>query len=174
MKLSHSLLMCLPLVLSGADAWAEEEHSTATLSLQVVTSCRITSTEDINFGEYDPLGVHASLGSMSQGRISVVCTNGTSNVSVSLYEGANAQAGSSCQSPRRAMQGPGEARLVYQIFQDPARTREWGCGPDNQLRLPAFDSSLNPVSLTTYGYLPPGQDASMGQYRDTVEVFVTF
>lgn len=151
-----------------------EENTTTTVTLNVVSSCRITSTQDIRFGSYDPLGQHAVQRSLANGSISVICTRGTNNVRVSLFQGSNADASSTCEEPKRAMAGPNGARLMYGIYQNPARTIPWGCSDSNMVMLPLFDGALRPVSLTTYGALPPAQDIPQGQYADTVEVSVIF
>lgn len=163
------ILACL-----APQARAIDVNSTTDVSLLVVTSCQITSTENLNFGNYDPLGIHEKLPGHSTGSISVVCTRGASGVKVALSQGSYASSGSGCASPARNMNGPNAARLGYMIYQDPSHSLPWGCDPESSITLPVFDGTLRPVSVFTYGVLPPNQDARMGEYRDTVEVFVSF
>jgi len=128
----------------------------------------------LNFGRYDALGVHATQPNQASGSVSVVCTNGASNVRVALSQGGNAAAGSSCSAPSRQMASSQGVPLRYEIYQDAARTLPWGCDPQTGVVLPAFGRQLTPVTVMTYGSIPPGQPAPIGEYLDTVEVIVTF
>lgn len=174
MNFRPALIVLLLGALGAEPALAGEDNSTTQVSLQVAASCRISSTQNINFGDYDPVGVHAELASYAAGSVSLVCTRGTSNVKVALQQGSHAGVGSSCNAPQRNMSGPEGAKLGYAIYQDAAHQVPWGCGEETAAVLPAFDGSLQPVSVATYGVMPAGQDARQGEYRDTVEVVVSF
>lgn len=154
--------------------FSQEQSSTSmVLNAYVEASCEVVSTDSIAFGTYDPVGVNAQLPLRASGSISVRCTNGTSNVQIALGQGGNAQSGSTCERPLRRMGNASGNMLQYVIFQDITETQIWGCSDTNKRLLPPF-TSLTPVSVYTYGVVPSSQDVSEGQYRDNVEVSVTF
>ncbi|MDP1696532.1 MAG: spore coat U domain-containing protein [Xanthomonadaceae bacterium] len=141
------------------------------VTANVVRSCRVTNTTDIAFGNYDPADVNNTTALDASGDISVRCVKGTT-ANVAIEQGANPLAGSSCTSPLRQMAG-GTEFLGYAIFQDAAHTTPWGCDTTNDRAFTA-SSVATPTTLTTYGRIPAGQDVSVGNFADTVNVTVTF
>ena len=162
------------LLLIGQNALAQEQTSTSlTINTYVEASCEVVSTDSINFGNYDPVGVNAQLPLRASGSVSVRCTNGTSNVQIALGQGGNPLGSSNCSVPLRQMRSLKGQHLQYGIYQDVGESQVWGCAESNQKLLPPF-TTLTPVTVYTYGIVPAGQDVSEGQYRDNVEVSVTF
>lgn len=168
-------LLALGLALGLAlPAGAAESTSSSSLSLSVASACRISSASSLSFGKYDSVGANAQSPVDGSGSVSVVCTNKTSSARVSLSQGSNPAAGSSCASPVRQMRNGRGDQLRYHIYQDANRAIPWGCTPETSYALPAFSRTLTPVQLTTFGRIPAGQLAGTGEYVDTVEVVVTF
>lgn len=174
-------MRALPLLLSGLllsiaalPAQAVQSTSNSTLSMTVVSACRIASASSLNFGRYDSIGTHSFQSLDSSGVIGVVCTNGTSTARVSLSQGSNSEPGSSCANPLRRMRNSQGSWLSYRIYRDLGKTQVWGCLPENSYLLPAFNRVLQPVNITTFGTVPAGQPAGVGDYVDTIEVVVTF
>ncbi len=142
------------------------------VTANVVASCRVTNTTNIAFGTYDPADVNSTTALDASGDISVRCVKGTV-AAVAIEQGTSPATGSSCTTPLRQMAGTGSERLGYAIFQDTARTTPWGCDTTNDQSFTATTVST-PTTLTTYGRIPAGQDVSVGNFADTVNVTVTF
>lgn len=158
---------------SAAFAGASPQTATFQVTANVASSCTVSAT-DLAFGAYDPADANATAARDATGTVRVRCTRGTSTAVAALDQGANPATGSTCASPLRQMSDGGTLRLRYDIYQDAGRATVWGCDPTNGLSIPTFTSSLTPVTLTTYGRIPAGQDAAIGSYTDTVQVSVTF
>jgi len=159
------------LVAGSAFAGPSPQTGSFQVTANVVASCRVTSTTDIAFGNYDPADVNNATARDASGDISVRCVKGTT-ANVAIEQGANAAAGSSCATPLRQM-AAGTERLAYAIFQDAARTTPWGCDTTNDQSFTAASVS-SATTLSTYGRIPAGQDVSVGAFVDTVNVTVTF
>ena len=162
------LLWALP-----ATAQQNQASASLTINTYVEAACEVVSTENLLFGLYDPVGVNSTLPSRASGSISVRCTNGTTNVKVTLGEGMHPEGASSCAFPRRQMISSSGQNLPYMIFQDATENLTWGCSPDTSRALPAFET-LTPVVIPTFGLIPAAQDVSVGNYQDIIEVSVTF
>lgn len=159
---------------SAAFAGASPQTATFQVTANVASSCIVNAT-DIAFGAYDPADANATAPLDATGTVSVRCTRGTSTAVAALNQGANPTSDSTCASPSRQMNGGGTERLRYDIYRDASRAEVWGCDPTSNVQpIPTFTSSLIPVTLTTYGRIPAGQDAAIGSYTDTVQVSVTF
>lgn len=167
----HLLAAALLAATTSAVAGPSPQTSSFQVTANVVASCRITSTTDINFGAYDPADVNNTTALDANGNIAVRCVKGTT-ANVAIEQGANPAAGSTCAAPARQMAG-GADRLAYAIYQDAARTTLWGCDPSNDQTFTAA-TVLTPTTLTTYGRIPAGQDVGVGAFADTVNVTVTF
>ncbi len=157
-----------------SQAHAAQSTSNGSFSMSVAQACRIASVSALSFGNYNALGENLESPAGSKGMVSVVCTNGTSTARVTLSQGGNPEVGSSCSNPLRRMGNGRGGFLPYGIYQDVNRTLPWGCGSQNGVSLPTFGRTLTPVNLTTFGTIPAGQPAVVGDYVDTVEVIVTF
>lgn len=174
MRIFPLLFSGLLIVLAPLSAWAEQSTTNGTVSLSVATACRIASVSSLSFGNYDSIGTNATQALDSTGSIGVVCTNGTSTARVSLSQGSNPAAGSSCVNPLRRMRNSQGGWLSYAIYRDAAKQQPWGCVPENSYLLPAFGRVLTPINISPYGSVPPGQLVGVGDYVDTIEVVVTF
>ncbi|AXY68178.1 spore coat protein U domain-containing protein [Thermosynechococcus sichuanensis E542] len=169
----------LPLLMAQA-AKAQTSPQTANIQIQanVNAACKITSTQDINFGTYDPLGAHATTALDAQGQVIVKCLPST-QATIKLEQGANPATGSSCTSPLRQMAN-NTARLPYGLYQDSARSQVWGCDTSNDVEYTA--SNASPKAFTIYGRIPAGDtlpsgtldQLQPGAYTDSVQVTVSF
>lgn len=159
------------LLVAQAFAAGSPQTSTFDVTANVVGSCVITDTQDIDFGAYDPADTHLTANLDASGSVTVRCVRGTA-VTVALDQGTNPGTGSSCAAPLRQMIDGTEA-LGYGLFRDAARTQPWGCDTGNTQQFTAAAPSA-PTVLTTYGRIPGGQDVAAGEYTDTVTVNVTF
>lgn len=163
--------VALTLVAGAAVAGPSPQTGSFQVTANVVASCRVTSTTDIVFGNYDPADVNNAAPLDAAGSVAVRCVRGTV-ANVAIEQGANPAVGSTCVAPLRRMAG-GAERLSYAIFQDAARTTVWGCDATNDQTFTAATVATS-TTLTTYGRIPPAQDVSVGAFVDTVNVTVTF
>lgn len=172
-KTRLSVALCCTLAAGSAFAGPSPQTANFQVTANVASSCTVSAT-NIAFGAYDPADANATAPRDANGSVSVRCTRGTSTAVAALNQGANPATGSTCASPLRQMTGGATLRLRYDIYQDAGRATAWGCDATNSQAVPTFTSSLTPVTLTTYGRIPAGQDAAIGSYTDTVQVSVTF
>lgn len=134
------------------------------LAAHAAVKCSVT-TVGVAFGLYD---VFSSSPLLSAGSVSVRCTglgSGIELVSVALSTG-----GSGSFQPRTLFRG--SDRLNYNLFLDAGHSQIWGDGTGGTLRYVSV--SKNPVTLTIFGQIPPGQDVTAGTYSDTIVVTVNF
>ncbi|MDM7325892.1 MAG: spore coat U domain-containing protein, partial [Thermosynechococcus sp. Uc] len=169
----------LPLLMAQT-AKAQTSPQTANIQIQanVKNACKITGTQNINFGTYDPLGAHEATPLDATGQVSIRCLRGT-QASIKLSEGLHPATGSSCTSPARQMAN-GDARLPYGLYKDSAATAVWGCDASSEVQYTASNAAIKSFSI--YGRIPAGsslpadilEQLTAGTYSDTVEVTVSF
>ncbi len=125
--------------------------------------CTVATTS-INFGSYN---VFATAPTDSTATITYHCS-GTSAIAIGITRGQ-----SETFAPRVQSKGPDE--LKYNLYLDPARTTVWGdTSSGTQIYYNTSVPNNRDVTLTVYGRIPPGQDASAGSYTDSVSVIVLF
>lgn len=137
---------------------------TLPVSATVLPEC-VADAFALNFGTYDPLGLHGASPLDGQTVLNVRCTKGTT-ASVSLGGGNNPA------PPARRMTSGGNL-LTYNIFIDAGRATIWNSVNTRQ----ATSTSKNiPLAngLIGYGRIPAGQDAFVGSYTDTVVATVNY
>lgn len=173
MKFHGKMLAATIAVALGAAAMTAQAATgttTFTVTATVVNNCVISST-NIAFGNYDPTAATAIT---AQGAVTARCTKGDV-VSVALGQGANAAGASTAAVPARQMVS-GANLLPYHIFIAASGNTEWGTGTVGT-NTPAAQTAVSantPLTFTTYGSLPAGQDVPAGSYTDSVVATVTF
>lgn len=159
--------MFLALALGGAalpfSASAQTAQTTMDVSATVVEACIVTAT-NLAFGNYDPTGSNPADATSA---ITVTCTPGT-GFTVGLNAGTTA--GATVTSRQMAS---GSNRLGYGLYQDVARTVNWGNTPGTDTPA-AATAGLTPSVLTVYGRVPAQQAVAVGSYTDTVTVTVSY
>ena len=132
----------------------------------VQAECNV-ATVPVEFGNYLPVGTHATTPLDATGGINVYCTAGTV-ATVSLGAGLNAGGGG------RRMAGPAGSFLAYQLYSDAARSMIWSTSP-NTVSGTATSTTL-PIGggLVVYGRVPAGQDPIVGIHTDTVQATVNY
>jgi spore coat protein U-like protein len=144
---------------------AQSASASLTVSANVQKNCTI-STTPVNFGGYDPVAANSTNPLDGIGTVVVACTKGAT-AHVGLNDGANSQGST------RRMRQSAAAYLEYQIYKDASRSDVWGDSFDSNLDTgPA--PNRNPRTFTAYGRVPAGQDATVGNYVDTVVATVNF
>jgi len=156
--------VALAFTLSPSDGLAASASASLTVSASVANNCTI-STSALNFGSYDPIGVHASSNLDGTGSVTITCTKGAVTT-VGLDLGGNASG-----STRRMAAGP--EMLTYELYKEVSRVSVWGNSGADLLDTGTAPSRA-PRSFTVYGRVPSGQDVSAGSYSDTVTATVNF
>ena len=144
---------------------AQSSSASLSVTANVQKNCTIT-TSPIAFGGYDPVAGNATAPLDGIGTVIVTCTKGAV-AHVGLNEGSNNQGNT------RRMRQSGTAFLTYEIYKDSARTDRWGDDIGSNLDLGAAPNR-NPRTFTAYGRIPAAQDATVGNYVDTVVATVQF
>ena len=145
--------------------FGQTQSTQLTVTANVVKNCTITTTP-VAFGSYDPVTANAANPLDGIGTVSVTCTKGAV-AKVGLNTG-------SYPSGTRRMFAGGEAFLNYELYRDQARATVWGDTLANAVDVPASPSALQPQTLTVYGRVAQAQDATVGNYADTVVATVNF
>lgn len=152
------------LILAGVPTLAPGQsfsaHSGMPVRIEIVATCSLTAS-DLDFGAYDP---SAAAPKQGQTTIQLRCAAGeTAELSL---DGGTAPGGNTSRRKLGSESGPD--RLDYGLFQDPARTVEWGerSGRDTLEVLTTGSMQSVPV----YGEIPAGQRTRDGTYSDTITV----
>jgi spore coat protein U-like protein len=153
------------LVAGHSPAQAATATNPLNVSATVSNNCTIT-TGTLQFGAYDALATNASANLDQTGTFSITCTKGTP-YTVSLGLGAHASG-----TTRRMVNGADNtAFLTYEIYNDSFGGTVWN-GTNTVTGTSA--SKATAITMTAYGRIPAGQDATQGAYSDTVVETVTF
>jgi spore coat protein U-like protein len=166
---------------TGGAAWAGSAVTDLTVSATVTQRCTITTTP-VAFGSYDPVLANRTSALPGTGQISLTCTKGSANITVSLDDGTNFSGGF-----RRMSSGGGTPdflryRLDQPIGSAPGTcpgTQEWrGFASPGLYTAVATWSALTAFTFNVCGTVPAGQDvtgSSAGTaYTDTVLATVNF
>jgi spore coat protein U domain-containing protein, fimbrial subunit CupE1/2/3/6 len=144
---------------------AQSATASLTVSATVSKNCTITTTP-VAFGAYDAVTGNATAPLTGTGILTVTCTKGAGAI-VGLGLGSNAQ------GTTRRMSASATAYLTYDLYKDGARTDHWGNALPDSYDIGAAPNRM-PRSFTIFGQIPGGQDATVGNYLDTVVATVNF
>lgn len=158
-------LVALAIFIAGipAAASAQTAQTTMDVSATVVEACVVTAT-NLAFGSYDPTAPSPTDAASS---VTVTCTPGT-GFTVGLNVGTTS--GATVTSRQMAS---GSNRLGYGLYQDAARSVNWGNTPGTDTPA-AATADLSPSVLTVYGRVPAQQAVAVGSYTDTVTITVSY
>ncbi|MBW8840712.1 MAG: spore coat protein U domain-containing protein [Sphingomonadales bacterium] len=137
--------------------------TTFPVTATVLKAC-IVNANPLNFGNYDPTTATALDGTTT---LSVLCTVGTS-----FTVGLSAGTSTGATVTTRKMTN-GADTLSYALYQEAARTNNWGNTPGTDTPL-ATTAPVLATSLTVYGRIPAGQNVPAGAYNDTITVTVNY
>ncbi len=154
------LMAILALGLPTIPAVAATATGTFTVTATVQATCLLSATS-LAFGTYTGVQTDAT------STISVTCTNSTPynvGLSAGLATGATVTT--------RKMTGPAAATLGYAMFQDTARSLNWGQTVSTDTETGTGNGSAQ--ALTVYGRLAAGQLVAPGAYTDTITATVTY
>jgi spore coat protein U-like protein len=161
------ILGCCAVVSIAAESRLMGQQATASLTVtaSVSKNCTIT-TSPVAFAAYDSVAANATTPLDATGKVTISCTKGAT-ATVGLGLGSNAQG-----QTRRMTQGPA-AFLTYELYQDAGHATVWGNTVNDSLPIPAAPNR-NPRDFTVYGRVAQAQDATVGNYTDTVVATVNF
>jgi spore coat protein U domain-containing protein, fimbrial subunit CupE1/2/3/6 len=173
MKRSVTFIIAVLAVIITIPAFAGSNTGTLSVTASVATVCTVTSTP-VAFGAYDPIITNAAAALNATGTLTVTCTRGTaSTVWVGLNPGSNA---ASAVGTTRAMSAAGPVYLSYELYTDSGRTAVWGNtqATGGGVTFAAGAGLTDPKTLTVYGQVPGAQNASAGNYSDSVTATVNY
>jgi spore coat protein U-like protein len=144
------------------------QSTTFTVKVKVDANCTISAT-DLDFGSYDPVAANKTAPQDVNTTVTVLCTKGSTGVTVGLNTGAHPAAGNRFMSN-------GTDTLQYELYSDSAGGTVWGNSGGGLVTWPAFGpiGGGTGVSHTVFGRIPAGQDVSVGNYTDTITATVNF
>lgn len=159
---TRSLALALVALTCQAPLLAQSGRSkTADLSVvaAVTNSCTLT-VNPLPFGPYDPVGANKTTPLTQQATLNVQC--GPSQFfSIELDNGQHAS------GTTRAMVGPANGRLTYELFGDSSYRTPFGVRA-------SWTDLQGASTMTVYGRVPAGQNPQIGNYTDTVLVTVKY
>lgn len=159
-----ALVMGMSFQASAADLTSSFQSSAS-----VPSSCVLRNINNIDFNDYDAVFRHATVARQSSTIINVVCNGGTT-ANLQLDEGLNKMPGSTCAVPVRALVNGSGKKLLYTLGSSGGK--EYGCDPTSSVSLTFTQFAVKGTSIRAT--IPPGQDAPLGSYSDTITVKVTF
>ncbi len=151
-------------------AWLIAACVAVALSLgagQARAACTVSLVSNVAFGTYD---VFSASPLDSTGQISYRCTAGGTRPTVWI----TLTRGNSPTYAARQLRHDADV-LLYNLYRDSARLLVWG---DETEGTSAYYATYEPgerqVNVSVFGRVPPGQDAAVGSYTDSITVVVNF
>lgn len=144
-------------VISAPAAFAATDTSTMQVSVSIDSSCNISTTSDIDFGNQNTEATNLS----ATGVLSVNCTSGTA-YSVSLTSSGVLTAVTPV--------GNATDNIAYGLYQDAAFTQAWGTGAAAK----SGTGTGGAVPLTVYAKIANTEDAHVGLYKEVVTATITY
>jgi spore coat protein U-like protein len=158
-------LASLATLMTGQNAKASTTvPANLSVSANVPTNCTITAGT-LAFGSYDALTTNAAAPLNQTGTFTINCTKNTA-YTVALTLGTNGTG-----TTRRMVNASDGTFLTYEIYNEATRTTVWNA--TNTLGGTSAGKGAT-VTFTAYGQIPANQDATVGNYTDTVVEQVTF
>jgi spore coat protein U-like protein len=163
-----------------AIAFAATDTTNIAVSATVSQGCSISTISALAFGAYDPIVANATAPLNATGVLSVACAKGATGMTIAMNDGLHGTTGQ-----RRMQKGTVTTDvLLYNIFQPPSNTPSVACAATGTI---AWNTTAGTGVLTlssspskaarlynVCGTIPPGQDATTGEYTDTVIATLNF
>ncbi len=137
---------------------------TLTVRAEVTPECRATATT-LDFGTYQPIGLHANAPLNNQTTLSIFCTR-KALARITMSNGNN------ILGAQRRMSSTSDF-LAYDLFADSGLGALWIGAYTVSL---TSDSRFAPLGggIGLWGSVPGGQDVGVGTYQDTVQAVVNY
>jgi spore coat protein U-like protein len=155
------LLLSWGMVATPHQAMAGSSTTTLGVSLTINTACTV-SAAPIAFSAQSVLSAPVN----QTGSVVVTCSN-TSPYTVQLDQGV----GASATVTNRLMTGPASGTVAYGLYQDAARTVNWGNTAGSWV---SGTGAGRAQTLTVYGRIVAQTTPGPGGYADTVNVTVSY
>jgi spore coat protein U-like protein len=155
-----ALAAAFPGVAAAQGVSTATSTTTFAVTAQVSTTCFVTAN-NLNFGAYTGVQLDGT------STLAATCSNGTP-YNLGLNQGTHTGA----TVTTRAMTGLPPGFLNYSLFQDAARTINWGNTVGTDTVAGAGTGSVQ--SFTVFGRIPAAQFPGAGSYSDTITVTLTF
>jgi len=133
-----------------------QDSDTLTVLATVGGECSVTGAT-LDFGSYDGTEKDVEV------PISFNC-NAPTNIAISMSGGATGD-----PNGRQMFNGDFSSQILYELFQDSARTDLWGVFPEDSADFVSATSG----TPTVFGRLPAGQSPLPGSYSDDVTITLT-
>ncbi len=155
MKRLIVIIMAISMLLTANTVFAATDTASLDVLVNVVSRCRISSTTDVDFGNYDSTDPADNI--VGQGSAAFRCTRGT-NYQMYIV--------------RTNVMSFGTETLNYVLYSDPARTSVY---PTILPGVAGLSVSNAQVIEDIYGRIPALQDAlAGGPYSETVTFTVDY
>ena len=156
------------LLFTAHSAFAGSSSTTFNVKSSVSANCTITAT-DLDFGAYDPVVANKTTPLDVSTTVRVLCTKGSTGVTVGLDLGTHAAAGNRFMSN-------GTDSLHYELYSDSAGGTVWGNSGAGLVAWPVFGpiGAGTGTPHTVFGRVLAGQDVSVGSYSDLITATVNF
>ncbi len=145
-------------------AHAVTATDTFTARITIESDCSIVSTEVLDFGTAGVLDANMD----ASADITIQCAD-TTPYEIELNEGTTASATTTTRLMKRTS---GTETVEYQMFQNAARTVNWGEIADSEQKSATGNGTLQ--THTVYGRVPAQDTPRPGNYEDTITVTLTY
>lgn len=146
--------LILSLTLTSAAALAATDTSNLNVTATVISTCRITGTSDVAFGNYDP--TDPTDNTAGAGWAKFRCTK---NTSYGIYIDRNNQ------------MTDGTNNLTYELYSDAGRTAAYS---QVSVGTPSTAGSNAVITADIYGKITAEQDVPANSYSETVTFTVEY
>jgi spore coat protein U-like protein len=178
-KFALRLLIVTAVVAAPAITLAATATSPVQVSASVSQTCSISTTKEMAFGAYDPVGTNASTAVYGTATLSVACSKSSSTtLSIGMDNGTHVV------GTQRTMLGATSAGVLnYNLFQPPSNTPAVACGTPGTIAWTNTGSGLFLIgappskaarAYNVCGVIPAGQDVAVDTYNDTVNATINF
>jgi spore coat protein U-like protein len=179
MKSALRWLLLSTLLAAPSFAFAATATTPITVSASVSQTCSISTTTQVAFGAYDPIGTHATAPLYATGTLSVACSK-SSNTTISI----GLDNGTHVVGTQRTMLGATSSGVLnYNLFQPPSSVPGVACGTPGTTPWTNTTGGLFSIGAPTSkvarlynvcGVIPMGQDVAVDTYLDTVIATINF
>ena len=143
------------------------------VSADINASC-IMSNTDLDFGEYNAIGVNATQDLLATATITTTCTPGATGV-VTMGQGEHVFYCISNNCIRRMANSEETSHLTYQIYTDAGYSVVWNHNPGDMRSVANVTGSGASQDLTVYGKVRKNQKTVVaGSYTDKVNITLSY
>ena len=150
-----AIIAAVTMYSAAAMAAGSTDSSNITVQANVISTCRVTSTNNVDFGDYDPTDDTAD-DTDGVGWARFRCTK---NTSYGIYIVRNNQ------------MSDGTDTLNYELYSDAGLSSAY---PTASVGTPDSAASNGVIQADIYGKIPKEQDVEAGNYSETVAFTVEY